>query len=153
LVAAGALLVDAVPVVESRGAALRGGGLGGAPSGDGIPGLAPVTLLRGGGTLSRALRAAARCASRKANTARAASPLVSKPPPAAMRPAPVRSRSAINAPRGSEAMAAIDPARGPRPNRCNAIVASTLGSRAMREHFPPVERHGCDGIIRQIVCE
>jgi hypothetical protein len=30
-------------------------------------------------------------------------------------------------------MAAIDPARGPRPNRCRASAASAFGSMAMRQ--------------------
>src|SRR5262249_48251688 len=46
---------------------------------------------------------------------------------AATRPAPGRSRSASNAPRGSSAIAAIEPATGPNPNRCNASAASNLG--------------------------
>src|SRR4029077_2645326 len=35
------------------------------------------------------------------------------------------------APRGSEAMAAIDPIRGPRPKRCKAMAAAAFGARAM----------------------
>jgi len=42
-------------------------------------------------------------------------------------PALGRSRSASNAPRGSSAIAAIEPATGPKPNRCNASAASSLG--------------------------
>src|SRR5205085_2502839 len=43
-------------------------------------------------------------------------------------PAPGFSISASSAPRGSEAIAAIDPARGPRPNRCRASAAAPFAS-------------------------
>ena len=42
-------------------------------------------------------------------------------------PAPGCSNSASNAPRGSSAIAAIEPAAGPRPNRCRASAASSCG--------------------------
>src|SRR5215472_18391862 len=45
-------------------------------------------------------------------------------------PAFDRSRSARSAARGSEAIAAIEPSRGPNPNRCNANAAS-FGSQAI----------------------
>src|SRR5262249_44305393 len=73
----------------------------------------------------------------KANATRAAVPLVSKSA-LPMRPAPAPSNSASNAPRGSDAMPAIDPARGPRPNRYRASAASAFASRAMRHR--PLDR-------------
>src|SRR5262249_53268702 len=75
-------------------------------------------------------------------------PLVSKSA-LPTRPAPARSNSASSAPRGSEATAAIDPARGPRPNRCKASAASAFGSAAMRhcpldrDAAPPTKWHAC----------
>src|SRR6516225_7748232 len=63
---------------------------------------------------------------RNSKKARAACPLLGRFA-AATRPAPGRSRSASNAPRGSSAIAAIEPATGPKPNRCNASAASSLG--------------------------
>ena len=46
---------------------------------------------------------------------------------AATSPAPGCSNSASNAPRGSSAIAAIELAAGPRPNRCRASAASSCG--------------------------
>src|SRR5262245_32153543 len=63
---------------------------------------------------------------RNSKKARAACPLLGRFA-AATRPAPGRSRSASYAPRGSPAIAAIEPATGPNPNRCNASAASNLG--------------------------
>src|SRR3982075_223237 len=42
-----------------------------------------------------------------------------------------RSSSAINAPRGSASIAAIDPGRGPIPNRWRASTASAFAERLM----------------------
>jgi hypothetical protein len=49
----------------------------------------------------------------------------------AMRPAPGRSSSERNAPRGSDAIASIVPARGPSPNRCRACAATAFGGADM----------------------
>ena len=92
---------------------------------------APLSLA----SLSFASRAACRaacCACRNSKALRAAAPLVSSSG-SVRRPAPGRSSSASSAPRGSEAMAAIEPGRGPSPNRCSASAASAFGSRAMRQ--------------------
>ena len=43
-------------------------------------------------------------------------------------PAPGRSSSATSAPRGSDAIASIVPARGPSPNRCSANAAALVSS-------------------------
>src|SRR4029077_19683470 len=43
------------------------------------------------------------------------------------------SSSASRAPRGSEAIAAIDPGRGPMPNRCSASRASAVAEVLMAE--------------------
>src|SRR5712691_3075726 len=61
--------------------------------------------------------------------ARLIAPLLSKPAEG-ISPALGRSRSATSAAVGSVAMTAIDPGRGPKPNRCNASAAPR-GSRAM----------------------
>src|SRR5262249_2650553 len=66
----------------------------------------------------------AACASKPAREACA---LVSKSG-LLMAPMPGRSSSASSAPRGSEAIAAIEPGRGPRPNRCRANAASRVRS-------------------------
>src|SRR3982075_985233 len=79
-----------------------------------------------------AARRSSRCASWNANAARAAT-LLFISSRLEMRPAPGRSSSAISAPRGSDAMAAIEPVRGPRPKRLSASAASALESRAMRD--------------------
>src|SRR5262245_37017864 len=55
-------------------------------------------------------------------------------------PAPGLSSSATSPPRGSAALAAIEPARGPKPKRCNASAACALGSRAIT-----LIHHGVDG--------
>src|SRR5262252_3379350 len=75
-------------------------------------------------SLSFALRSAL-----NSKTARLAAPLLSKSV-AATSPTPVRWSSAINAPRESDAIASIVPARGPRPNRCSANAAA-LASRVI----------------------
>src|SRR5712692_6065114 len=48
-----------------------------------------------------------------------------------MRPAPGRSSSASSAPREWDASAAIEPGRGPKPNRCSAKAALRRESRIM----------------------
>src|SRR3954454_20190862 len=48
-------------------------------------------------------------------------------------PAPGFSISSSSAPRGSEAIILIEPARGPRPNRCRASAAAPFASRDMVE--------------------
>src|SRR5689334_19290698 len=78
-----------------------------------------------------ALRRSSRWTCWNANVARVATPLLISSG-LETRPALGRSRSAISAPRGSDAMAAIEPVRGPRPKRLSASAASALESRAMR---------------------
>jgi len=46
-------------------------------------------------------------------------------------PAPGFSISASSAPRGSDAMTAIEPGRGPSPNRCSASAATPFASSDM----------------------
>src|SRR6202022_1039261 len=59
-------------------------------------------------------------------------------------PAFGRSISARSAPRGSAAIAAIEPLRGPKPNRCSARAAS-FGSRAISVVLPGADLHGIIG--------
>src|SRR6516165_763904 len=70
-------------------------------------------------------------------TARLAAPLLGRSG-AAISPAFGRSSSARSAPRGSNAMASIEPARGPKPNRCNASTAF-FGSQAISVVVPEAD--------------
>src|SRR5262245_52611272 len=58
-------------------------------------------------------------------------------PGAATSPAWGLSSSASSAPRGSDSMAAIDPARGPIPKRCSASAATAFAESPMK-HVPTV---------------
>src|SRR4029077_3649513 len=62
----------------------------------------------------------------------------------AISPALGRSSSARSAPRGSDAIAAIEPVRGPKPNRCSARAAS-FGSRAISVVLPGADLLGVIG--------
>ena len=78
---------------------------------------------------SRRLRSSRSLARRSAlysNTAREACALVIRSG-LSICPAPGWSSSAKSAPRGSDAIAAIEPARGPKPKRCSARAALRLG--------------------------
>ena len=88
--------------------------------------------------------------------ARRRTPLLSRSA-LAMRPAPLRSSSAISAPRGSDAIAAIEPARGPSPKRCSASAACAFGSSAMCHRLmSPTDRthrtraKGCASVMSRL---
>ena len=110
----------------------RLGSLGGAPVSLALPlallSAVPTTIpLASASFLARCANFSFACRSaRNSKKARAACPLLGRLA-AATRPAPGRSRSASNAPRGSSVIAAIEPATGPKPNRCNASAASNFG--------------------------
>ena len=86
---------------------------------------APGEATRGSFMFRCAMRAALR-SWRNSNTARRALSLLMRPE-LLIRPAP-DARSETRAPRGSDAMAAMSPGRGPKPNRCSANAACAEGS-------------------------
>src|SRR6516162_2600653 len=74
-------------------------------------------------------------------TARLAAPLLGRSA-LTICPTPGRSSSARRAPRGSSVIASIEPARGPKPNRCSASAAS-LGLQAISVVPPKTRRTEC----------
>src|SRR4051812_47942788 len=109
----------------------------------------PMARLRSSASRWAITRRARRSA-RNSNAARTACALVIRWLPS-IRPIPGRSSSASKAPRGSEASAAIEPRRGPRPKRCSASAADCgssdmSGLARVSAHQGSAQQYACVGL-------